>query len=90
MTNKELDALVNEIRRYKEMAEEATNIQKSLEQKVIAYMTDNDLTEAFTATSKITYKEQARTTLDKKKLEEYLGSLKDYEKVTSYSVLRIK
>jgi hypothetical protein len=90
MTNKELDALVNEIRRYKEMAEEATNIQKSLEQKVIAYMTDNNLTKEFTDTAKITYKEQVRTTLDRAKLEEDLGSLKDYEKVTSYPVLRIK
>ena len=54
-------------------------------------MTENNLTEEITSTAKVTYKEQSRTTLDKKKLEEVLGDdLKPYEKVTFYSVLRIK
>ena len=47
------------------------------------------LTEEFTDTSKVTYKMQTRVTLDKKKLEEDLGSLAEYEKVTQYNVLRI-
>lgn len=86
----ELEMKVQEIRRYKAMAEEAAEIQKSLEAEVIAYMVENNLTEEFTDSAKISYKSQTRATLDKKRLEEDLGSLEEYTKVTEYSVLRIK
>ena len=81
---------IEEIRKYKAMAEEASNIEKALEAEVISYMTENNLTEEFTDSSKISYKEQERRTLDKKRLTEDLGDLSEYEKVTSYKVLRIK
>lgn len=90
MTKKELEAKVEEIRKYKAMAEEASNIQKALEQEIISYMNENNLTEEFTDSAKITYKEQTRETLDKKRLEADLGSLAEYTKTTTYSVLRIK
>lgn len=89
MTRQELEAKIEEIRKYKAMVEEATNIQKALEGEVISYMNENGLTEEFTDTAKISYKSQTRVTLDKKKLEEDLGSLAEYEKVTQYNVLRI-
>lgn len=89
MTRQELEAKIEEIRKYKAMVEEATNIQKALEGEVISYMNENGLTEEFTDTAKISYKSQVRVTLDKKKLEEDLGSLAEYEKVTQYNVLRI-
>ena len=76
MTKKELEAKVEEIRKYKAM--------------VISYMNENNLTEEITDTAKITYKSQVRSTLDKKRLEEDLGSLEEYTKTTTYSVLRIK
>ena len=90
MTKAELEKKVEEIRKYKAMAEEASNIQKALEQEVISYMNELGLTEEFTDSAKITYKEQTRATLDKKRLEEDLGDLTEYENVTSYKVLRIK
>ena len=90
MTKKELEAKVEEIRKYKAMIEEASNIEKALEAKVISYMNENNLTEEITDTAKITYKSQTRATLDKKRLEEDLGSLEEYTKTTTYSVLRIK
>ena len=90
MTKKELEAKVEEIRKYKAMIEEASNIEKALEAEVISYMNENNLTEEFTDSAKISYKEQSRTTLDKKRLEENLGDLSEYEKVTSNKVLRIK
>lgn len=90
MTKKELEEKVEEVRKYKAMAEEASSIQKALEQEIISYMNENNLTEEFTDSAKITYKEQTRATLDKKRLEEDLGDLSEYEKVTSYKVLRIK
>lgn len=90
MTKSELEVKVQEIRKYKAMAEEAAEIQKSLEAEVISYMVESGLTEEFTDSSKITYKSQSRVTLDKKRLEEDLGSLEEYTKITEYNVLRIK
>ena len=91
MTKLELEQKVQEIRKYKALAEEAANIQKALENEIISYMNENGLTEEFTDSSKIPYKPQSRTTLDKEMLTEKLGeNLKLYEKVTSYNVLRIK
>jgi hypothetical protein len=90
MTKQELEKKVEEIRKYKAMVEEASNIQKALEQEIISYMNENNLTEEFTDSAKITYLQQVRTTLDKKRLAEDLGSLEEYEKITSYNVLRIK
>ena len=90
MTKKELQNKIKEIRRYKAMAEEATNIQKALEHEISSYMEENNLTEEFTDSAKISYKEQTRKSLDKKMLESKLGDLTKYEKVTSYKVLRIR
>ena len=91
MTREELEIKIQEIRRYKAMAEEATNIQKSIEAEVIAWMTSKQLDTAMSDTAKITFKDQSRTTLDRKALEEVLGEdLKPYEKTTTYKVLRIK
>ena len=91
MTREELEIKIQEIRRYKAMAEEATNIQKSIEAEVIAWMTSEQLDTAMSDTAKITIKDQCRTTLDRKALEEVLGEdLKPYEKTTTYKVLRIK
>ena len=86
----DLEKKVQEIRRYKAMAEEAAEIQKSLEAEVITYMVENGLDTEITDTAKITYKSQTRSTLDKKRLEEDLGSLEEYTNVTEYNVLRIK
>lgn len=90
ITKLELEEKIQEIRRYKAMAEEAAEIQKALEREVIAYMVENGLDTEITDTAKITYKLQTRATLDKKRLEEDLGSLEEYTKVTEYNVLRIK
>lgn len=90
MTKKELEEKIEEVRKYKSMAEEASNIQKALEQEIISYMNENNLTEEFTDSAKISYKEQTRKSLDKKMLESKLGDLTKYEKVTSYKVLRIR
>ena len=90
ITKTELEAKIQEIRKYKAMAEELIDLQKSLEQEVIEYMKENDLDTEITSDAKITYKPQERRTLDRKALETDLGDLSEYTKVTSYSVLRIK
>ena len=86
----DLEKKVQEIRRYKAMAEEAAEIQKALEAEVITYMVENGLDTEITDSAKIIYKSQTRSTLDKKRLEEDLGSLEEYTNVTEYNVLRIK
>lgn len=90
MTKNELEKKVQELRSLKTMKEELENELKAIEYSIIEYMTENDLDTEFTSDAKITYKQQFRTTLDKTRLEEDLGSLKEYEKKTSFNVLRIK
>lgn len=91
ITRAELEKKIEELRSLKALKEETENELKALEHEVISYMTENELTEGITNTAKITYKPQSRTTLDKEKLTEELGDdLKPFEKVTTYSVLRIK
>lgn len=91
ITRAELEKKIEELRSLKALKEETENELKALEREVITYMTENELTEEITNTAKITYKPQSRTSLDKEKLTEVLGEdLKPFEKVTTYSVLRIK
>ena len=91
ITRAELENKVDQLRSLKALKEETENELKALEFEIIGYMTENNLTEEITNTAKVTYKQQSRTTLDKEKLSKILGDdLKPYEKVTSYSVLRIK
>ena len=59
----ELDKKVQEIRRYKAMAEEAAEIQKALEAEVINYMVENGLDTEITDSAKITYKSQTRANI---------------------------
>ena len=51
----ELEKKVQEIRRYKAMAEEAAEIQKALEAEVITYMVENGIDTEITDSAKITY-----------------------------------
>lgn len=90
MKKSELEAKVQELRSLRALKEETENELKALEREIIEYMTENELETEITDTAKITYKEQSRETLDKKRLEEKLGNLAEFTKVTVFSVLRIK
>ena len=90
ITKKELEQKVQAIRSLKALKEETENELKALESELVSYMKENELSEEFTETSKITYLPQSRTTLDKDKLKSVIENLSDYEKITTYSVLRIK
>ena len=90
ITKKELEQKVQAIRSLKALKEETENELKALESELVSYMKENELSEEFTETSKITYLPQSRTSLDKDKLKTVIENLSDYEKVTTYSVLRIK
>lgn len=86
----ELEKKVQELRGLKAMKEELENEVKAVEHQIIEYMTENNLDKEVTDSAVISYKAQTRETLDKKRLEEDLGSLEEYTKITSYNVLRIK
>lgn len=87
----QLESKVQELRQLKTMKEELENELKAVEREIISYMVENNLDTEFTDTAKITYKLQSRTNLDKDKLKDALGDdLKPFEKVTNFSVLRIK
>lgn len=91
ITRTELEKKIEELRSLRALKEETENELKALEHEVIDYMIENKKNEENTNNAKITYKPQSRTTLDKAKLTEVLGDdLKPFEKVTTYSVLRIK
>ena len=90
ITKKELETKIQTIRSLKALKEETENELKFLESEIISYMKENELSEEFTETSNITYLPQSRATLDKDKLKEVIENLADFEKVTTYSVLRIK
>ena len=90
MTKKELENKINELRSLKALQQETEDELKAIEVEIIDYMKENNLDTEITDTAKVTYKPQTRTTLDKKRLEEDLGDLTDYEKVTTYNVLRVK
>ena len=90
MTKKELENKINELRSLKELERETADEAQAIEVEIINYMKENNLDTEITDTATVTYKSQTRRTLDKKRLEEDLGDLTDYEKVTTYSVLRVK
>ena len=91
ITKNELENKVQELRSLKTMKEELENELKAVEREIISYMVENNLDTEFTDTAKVTYKLQSRTNLDKDKLKDALGDdLKPFEKVTNFSVLRIK
>ena len=59
--------------------------------KVLQFrLLENDLTEEITDSGKVSYKEQVRETLDRKRLEADLGDLTEYIKTTAYNVFRLK
>ena len=89
ISKNELEAKVQELRSLKALKEETENELRAIERGIINYMTENEKDTEITDTAKITFKEQVRATLDKKRLEEDLGSLEEYTKVTKYNVLRI-
>ena len=86
----EMDNKIKEIRELKAMKEELENNLKALENEVIEYCKENEVDEVLGNDFKVTYKPQERKTLDKKALENDLGDLSEYTKVTTYNVLRIK
>ena len=89
-TMNELEAIVADYRSLKAMKEQLEAELKSVEYEIISYLdTNNKLSETGSDfTVKISTCE--RRTLDSKRLEEDLGSLADYQRISQYRRLYVK
>lgn len=89
-TMKQLENVVADYRSLKVLKDELEEQLKSLEREMIGYLDENEkLSETGSDfTIKVTTCE--RRTLDSKRLEEDLGSLADYQRVTQYRRLYVK
>lgn len=92
MTNQELSKAVETYREYKILIEEAEKIKKEAEAQIISYLEENNTDSTVTDNARITYKNRTRTTLDKEKLIEALGSelLSDYMKTSTFKTLLVQ
>ena len=61
ITKNELEKKIEELRSLKSLKEETENELKALENEIIFYMKENDLTEEITNNAKVTYKSQNDT-----------------------------
>ncbi len=89
-TMSELEKVISDYRSLKAMKEQLEEELKAVEREIIGYMDANEkLTETGNDfTVKVSTCE--RRTLDSKRLEEDLGSLADYQRVSQYRRLYVK
>lgn len=90
MTKTELNTTIKDIRQLEAMLKEVETEIKSKKAQVTTFMNDNEITSYVGDDYKITINEVERKTLDKASLVADLGSLEDYEKVSTYKRLLIK
>lgn len=86
----ELEHVINDYRDMKTLLEQVTEQVKSLEHEIISYLDiNNKLTETGTDfIIKISTCE--RRTIDTKRLEEDLGSLAEYQRISQYRRLYVR
>lgn len=89
-TMMELEHVINDYRDMKTLLEQVTEQVKSLEHEIISYLDiNNKLTETGTDfIIKISTCE--RRTIDTKRLEEDLGSLAEYQRISQYRRLYVR
>lgn len=89
-TMKELEQVISDYRGLKAMKEQLEEELKAVEREIIGYMDSNEkLTETGNDFS-VKLSTCERRTLDTKKLEEDLGSLADYQRISQYRRLYVK
>ena len=89
ITANELHAKVAERRSLKALKDETENALKAIEMDIANFLKENSIDEYIGNDYKVTYKYQSRTTLDNARLEEDLGDLSTYQKISTFPVLRI-
>lgn len=86
----ELEAIVNEYRSMKVLAEEVTEQVKALEREIIGYLDSNDKLTETGSDFTVRISTCERRTLDSKRLEADLGSLAVYQRISQYRRLYVK
>ena len=89
-TMNELNKVVADYRSLKIKKEKLEAELKAAEQEIISYLEANGKDSEIGNDFKIKYSSCTRKTLDNKRLEEDLGSLEEYYKVTTYARLTVK
>ena len=89
MTNHEMEAKIKEYREMKRLAEEAQAAADSLADELKAAMTAAGESKLIVGEYKLSYADAKRETLDKKRLQEDLGDLSEYTKITFYKVFKV-
>lgn len=89
MNMKDLQKAVDTYRQLKAEKELLDDQLKAAEREIISYMEEHEKQKEVGENFKISYSDCTRKTLDGKKLEEDLGNLDDYRKVTSYKRLTV-
>jgi len=79
-----LQAKIKEYKEYKRMAEEMQAMIDTIADEIKATMLEKGESKMIVGEYKLSYTDAKRETLDKKRLEQDLGDLSDYMKVTTY------
>ena len=89
MSNTDLNSKVKELRELKVMASEIADAIETIQDEIKATMTELGTDILKGIDWKITWKTYTQNRLDTKKLEEDLGDLSEYKKITSYKQFRL-
>lgn len=89
-TMKELEQAVTDYRSMSVLLEEITAEVESLKQEIIGYLDDNNKISETGKDFTVKVSTCERRTLDAKRLEEDLGSLSEYQRVSQYRRLYVK
>lgn len=80
---------IREYKQYKRMAEELQDLMDAIAGDLKAWLEAEGMEKAVVGEYKLSYTEQKRETLDKKRLEQDLGDLTEYTRTTYYKMLRV-
>lgn len=89
MNMKDLEKAVETYRQLKAEKELLEDQLKAAEREIISYMEEHEKQKEVGENFKVSYSDCTRKTLDSKRLEEDLGNLDEYRKVTSYKRLTV-
>ena len=89
-TMKELEQAVTDYRSMSVLLEEITAEFESLKREIIGYLDDNNKLSETGKDFTVKVSTCERRTLDTKRLEEDLGSLSEYQRVSQYRRLYVK
>lgn len=89
-TMKELESVVADYRSLKAMKEQLEEEMKAAEREIIGYLDSNEKLSETGNDFTVKISTCERRTLDSKRLEEDLGSLAEYQRISQYRRLYIK